>query len=224
MFRFSIACPECGKKLLKDESAIIINQITAYHPDCYRKNRETSFKGLEIMRNEWLNDAATRISSFTALETSDLIKDSKTFFDAWGKQLIVPELLTMIVSDAQRMGVIGLIHEYQLKRKLSLIYHSITGLATEYREGFGLINIEIKQREMFPTVEISGSKNDSLEKLRQEEKLALKSIIESIKSVNSQNRLILEELRHIAKELTKAENKELKKQIEHIQKDLRPIP
>lgn len=205
------------------ELAIIINDFAVYHPECYRKEREAVFDGLGVLREGWLEDAASRINDFAAVANPDKIKDYRVFFDSWGKLMMVPEFLTTIVSDAQRMGVIGGLHEYQLKRKISRAYHTIVGIAAEYREGFGAINIEIKQREMFPFIKESGSEVDSFDKLREEEKKASLSIVDEMKSICEQNKSVLEEVKGISKKLTEAEKKELKKQIENIKKEARPL-
>lgn len=224
MFRVPLRCFQCGKQMKKGEAAIIINSLLVYHPDCYKKAREITFNGLTILREGWLDDATSRIEAFVSAADSGSIKDLNVFYDAWGKQLLVPELLKVIISDAKGMGVIGTIKDYQLKRKLRKVYNNISSIGTDYREGFGIISIQIKNRELFPVVDSSDLKDDPLDKLREEEKMALRKIVDNMKSIGNESKLLLDEARKIAKLLLEGERKELQKEIDDIKNQIQPCP
>jgi len=175
--------------MTKGELAIIVNDFIIYHPNCYRKEREEAFNGLGITYNEWLDDTALRIDDFALTASIDSIKDMQVFYNSWVKQLMVPQILKFIVWYAQRMGVIGPIHEYQLNRKINNVFRMIVGIAEEYRDGFGAIRI-----------------------------------VDSMKSISNESKLLLHEVKGISKKLTEAERKKLRKQIENIDKETRPLP
>jgi hypothetical protein len=213
------------KPMVKGEIAIIIDRsFTVYHPECYKKEREETLKGQGILREEWLEDASLRINDFVKASNPEAVKNLQVFYDAWGKLMLVPQLLKAIVSDAQRMAVIGSLHDYKLSRRINNNYRAIAGLAEEYRDGFGQINVQIKNREMFPVYEFPTPKVDPLSKLREEEKRSLASIVDSMKAASTESKQLLEIVRGISRKLTAAEKKEIRKQIEDVDKKAQPLP
>ncbi len=217
-------CFQCHKRVKAGDLAIIINDFAVYHPDCYKKEREQVFGNRAILRQSYLADATARNDNFVATANSDSIKDTKLFYESWGKQLMVIELLSVVISDAQRIDAIGLLQQFQIRRKLRRAYNFTIDIGTQYRDDFGVIKNQIKYRELYPLVQLSPStETPSMNQLKEEEQRALKNLLDNISELCNGNKLLLNEAKDISKRTIEAERKELREQIKRIDKDTRRL-
>lgn len=169
------------------------------------------------MRNHYLKDAAQRISNFAEATNSGSLKDMKVFYDLWGKQLLVYDLLKMTVGDAYKAGVIGWLEETRLKRKLTQARNILVDIPNEYRENYSEIKYKIHDQERFPS---EGYGQASIDELKQAEQKSMNNIQSSIRKVCTSNTAVLKRLREVSRKMTLVETKEMKKRIEDSRKDI----
>jgi hypothetical protein len=197
------------------ESAIIINNFVVYHPNCYPKELERIYQSWALMRNHYLKDAAHRVNSVVEAANSGSLKDMEIFYDLWGKQLIVYDILKMVVGDAYKAGAIGWLEETRLKRKLTQARNVLVNIPEEYRENYSEIKYRINDLERFPS---EGDSQVSIDELKQAEQKSLDNIQNSIREVCSTNTEVLNRLKEVSRKMTLVEIKNLKKRIEDSKK------
>lgn len=199
------------------EQAIIINNFVVYHPNCYPKELEQIYQSWVLMRNNYLKDAAHRVNSIVEAVNSGSLKDREIFYDLWGKQLIVYDILKMVVGDAYKAGTIGWLEETRLKRKLTQARNVLVNIPEEYRENYSEIKYRINDLERFPA---EGGSQVSIDELKQAEQKSLDNIQTSIREACSTNTEVLNRLKEVSRKMALVEIKDLKKRIKDSKKTI----
>lgn len=203
------------KKLKKGDKVIEFGKFHIYHPECYRKDRESVLENIGKLDQQSLIDANRNIDDFRKVVNSPAVSDSWAFYQSWGKMLFTIDLLVYIIAEGERSGTIGFLQKFRLKKHLSECRNEIIQIGTSYREDYGTIRIALDMKKRFPS-----SGEPTMRQLQEEENNALNTLRKEIDGICNSMEIVRKKLIPISKKTAQKERAEIEEQIRKIPKQI----